>query len=65
MTSVNSEMLCIRMESGPALFGLASVYCSIVMCACYGCYQFFVISYSIFSRILMFEKQAPSLDDVQ
>ena len=28
MTSVNPEISCIRMGSGPALFGLARVYCN-------------------------------------
>ncbi len=27
MTSINLEMSCIRMGSGPALFGLARFYC--------------------------------------
>ncbi len=35
MTFVNPEILCIRMESGPTLFGLAWVYsskCGTEMC---------------------------------
>ncbi len=28
MTSVNPEISCIRMGSGPALFGLARFYCT-------------------------------------
>ncbi len=31
MTSVNQEISCIRMGSGPALFGLARFYCTIII----------------------------------
>ncbi len=36
MTSVNPEISCIRMGSGPALFGLVRFYCIVVsISACY------------------------------